>query len=256
MSVIKDYNPRTGPSYTPSPTGNVADLSHGTDGQLLIGQTAASTAYKTITGDVTIDKDGVTAIGAAKVLGTMLAHGTDGQLLVGQTGAATAYKSVTGDVTITNNGVTAIGAGKVLDSMLAALSASAGLSRLGIAHFKYDFSVDGGAQGEIIPASSPTLPNKAIVLWGIANVTTALLAAGGASTIAIGTHAGSAVNSLKVAASKTTYSLNAFLDLIPAFTAASVFKMSAAGQISITVATNDLTAGVMEAWVAYVTAGT
>ncbi len=209
MGVVKDYNPRTGPSYTPSPTGNVADLSHGTDGQLLIGQTAASTAYKTVTGDVTIDKLGVTAIGAGKVLETMLAA-----------------------------------------------AASVGLGVLRIAHFKYDFSVDGGALGEIIPASSPTLPIHAIVIGGIANVTTALLASGGAANISIGTHAGSAVDALLVATAKATFALNALLALTPVFTAASAFKMSAAGQMSITVDTHALTAGVMEAFVAYVVGST
>jgi hypothetical protein len=182
-----------------------------------------------------------------------LAHGTDGQLPVAQTGAATAYKSTSGDVTINKDGVTAIGAGKVLESMLAAASA-VGLGTVRVAHMKYDFAVDGGVAGEIIPSGSPTLPSKAIIIGGIANVTTALLAAGGAANVSIGTHAGSAADSLKAATAKATYALNALLALTPVFTAASSFKMSASGQMSITVDTNNLTAGVMEVFVVYLVA--
>lgn len=159
---------------------------------------------------------------------------------------------VTGDVTFTA-GVTAIGAAKVLEAMLQAASA-VGLGALRFAHMKYDFAVDGGVAGEIIPANSPTLPNKAIVLGGIVNVTTALLAAGGAANVSIGTHAGSAVDSIKVATAKATYALNALLATTPVFTAATAFKMSAAGQMSITPDTNNLTAGAMEVWAAYVVA--
>jgi len=45
----------------------ISTLVRGTNGQLLIGQTGAATAYETVTGDVTITAGGVTAIGAAKV---------------------------------------------------------------------------------------------------------------------------------------------------------------------------------------------
>ncbi len=45
----------------------------GTDGQLLLGQSAADPAWKSSSGDVTIDKNGVTTIGAGKVTQAMLA---------------------------------------------------------------------------------------------------------------------------------------------------------------------------------------
>ena len=68
MGKIKFKQPVTAPSFTPNPTGiALADLAQGTNGQLPIAQTSAATAYKTTSGDVTIDKDGVTTIGAAKV---------------------------------------------------------------------------------------------------------------------------------------------------------------------------------------------
>jgi len=156
-------------------------------------------------------------------------------------------------VTIDKDGITTIGSGKVLESMIA-LASAAGLGVLRIAHMKYSFAVDGGALGEIIPASSPSIPAKAIVFGGLVNVTAALLASGGAANISIGTHAGSAVDSLLVATAKATFALNAILATTPVFTAATAFKMSAAGQMSITVDTHALTAGVMEVWAAYMLA--
>ena len=51
----------------------VAKLEKGTAGYLLIGQGAGNTAYTAVTGDVTIDSTGVTAIGAGKVVHSMLA---------------------------------------------------------------------------------------------------------------------------------------------------------------------------------------
>ncbi|QUS40567.1 hypothetical protein RPMA_18285 [Tardiphaga alba] len=48
----------------------------GTSGQLFIGQTSAAPAWKTVTGDVTINQNGVTVIGTAKVVLSMLADGS------------------------------------------------------------------------------------------------------------------------------------------------------------------------------------
>lgn len=47
-----------------------------TDGQLLVGHSAADPTPTTVTGDVTITSAGVTAIGALKVLGSMIAAAT------------------------------------------------------------------------------------------------------------------------------------------------------------------------------------
>jgi predicted RecA/RadA family phage recombinase len=119
---------------------------------------------------------------------------------------------------------------------------------LKVAHMLYDFSVDGGAS--CTPANSDTIPANAVVFGGIVNATTAVTASGSA-TVAIGTAAGSANNSILTATAKATLSLDALV--IPTCVA-TPFKMSAAGKISITVATGPLTAGVIEAWVLYTTA--
>lgn len=112
----------------------------------------------------------------------------------------------------------------------------------------YDFSVDGGVAGEIIPATSDTIPINAIVIANVVNSPTAVTS-GGAATVAVGTHAGSATNSLLSATGKASFTTDAVIvglgQTVP-------FKMSAAGQISITVAAANLTAGVIEIIVTYV----
>jgi hypothetical protein len=115
---------------------------------------------------------------------------------------------------------------------------------------KYSFAVDGGgAPGLITPATNCVIPDNAIIIGGIANPTTALV--GSSTTIAIGTSAGSAANSLKTATAEATYSTDAVLALVPVFTAATAVKMTAAGSITITTAVAALTAGVMEITVFY-----
>jgi hypothetical protein len=119
-----------------------------------------------------------------------------------------------------------------------------GLSTGQLWRAKYDFAVDGGAVGLITPKVNVTIPDNAIIIGGILNPTTALV--GTSSTIAVGTSAGSSAASLKAATAEATYSIDAILATIPIFTAASAVKMTAAGQITITVAVAALTAGVME----------
>jgi hypothetical protein len=64
-----------GPNRTvrlPAGTTSITPLA---DGTILIGTSAGAGAAKTLTGDVTMTREGVTAIGAAKVTGAMLANG-------------------------------------------------------------------------------------------------------------------------------------------------------------------------------------
>jgi predicted RecA/RadA family phage recombinase len=114
-----------------------------------------------------------------------------------------------------------------------------------VAHALYDFTVDGGAS--CTPANSDTIPANAVVFGGVINPTVALAAAG-AATLAIGTAAGSANNSILTATGKANLSADAVL--APTCTT-TPFKMSAAGKISVTVATGPLTAGQVEIWVLY-----
>lgn len=173
---------------------------------------------------------------------------------------ATVTGGGTGHVLAYSNGTNWIVAGAsgtsgIPESALQPASAFA-LNELRTAHAKYAFAVDGGAVTTITPASNSTIPTKAIILGGIINVTTAVLAAGGAANVAVGTSAGSSTTSLLAATAKASFSLDALLATVPVFTAATAFKMSAAGAITITVDTNALTAGVVEVFVVYVLAAT
>lgn len=120
------------------------------------------------------------------------------------------------------------------------------------AHAKYDFAVDGGAVGAITPATSDTVPANAIIVGGTINSTTAVTSSG-AATVSVGTRLGSAEDSILTATAKASLSANALLNAVPVF--AAPVKLTAAGQITVTVATTALTAGVIEVWVYYVVAG-
>lgn len=150
------------------------------------------------------------------------------------------------------NGNPTFPAGSVLEAALKT-SASFGLGAVRVAKAKYSFAVDGGAIATITPATNATIPDNAIVFGGLLNPTTALTS-GGSATIAVGTSAGSSTTSLKTATAVATYSADAVLATVPVFTAGSAFKMTAAGSITITVATAALTAGILEIIVFYVVA--
>lgn len=117
------------------------------------------------------------------------------------------------------------------------------------ARAKYDFAVDGGVIGLITLATTATLPDNAIVLGGMINPTTAPV--GATATIAFGTSAGSSASSLKAATAIASYTLDALLAVVPLWTAATAFKMTAAGDITMTTATAALTAGVIEITIFY-----
>lgn len=112
----------------------------------------------------------------------------------------------------------------------------------------YDASTDSLLQGAVTPARKATLPNKAIVIGGVIDVITAPTS-GGSATIAIGTSAGGSATNIKAATAIATYS--ALIAVVPLFTAASMFKMTAAGDIIFTIATADLLTGKIAVHLAY-----
>lgn len=122
---------------------------------------------------------------------------------------------------------------------------------LRMARARYDFAVDGGgAPGLITLAVSDIIPDNAVICGGFCNSITAA-STGSSPTIAIGTSAGSAANSLKAATASSTFSTDAIVALVPVWTAATAIKMTAAGTITITTATAALTAGVFDIVVFY-----
>lgn len=105
----------------------------------------------------------------------------------------------------------------------------------------YDFTVDGGAVGEIVLAA-PVYDNETIV-DGLICTDVDVASAGGTATIAVGTSAGSAADSLKAATAEASFAVNTTLPTVPLGHGTGEVKLTADGFISITVAVEDLTGG-------------
>jgi len=121
---------------------------------------------------------------------------------------------------------------------------------LNVAIARYDFVVDGGAISTLTPASySDVIPINAIMVGGTLNTTVAVASAG-AATVAVGTTAGSSSSSILVATGKASFVVATPINLSVTF--AAPVKLTAAGQINVTIAAATLTAGSFEVFVLYV----
>lgn len=111
------------------------------------------------------------------------------------------------------------------------------------ARITYDFAVSGGAQGAI--ALGPILPINTVVLGGVFHVITTFV--GATNTVSIGLN--TAVD-LQAATAIATYGTIGVHALIPVFTAASAIVLTAARQLTLTLATANVTAGKMVLYLA------
>jgi len=127
---------------------------------------------------------------------------------------------------------------------------NSGLASVGLAKMTYSFAVDGGAIGLIVPVNSPTLPNKAIIMGGVIDISTTVTGAG--ASISLGTSAGSSNVALLAATAIASWGAGAVLAMIPIFTAATYLKLTAAGKLTLTVSAGALTAGIFDVQVVYV----
>ena len=172
-----------------------------------------------------------------------------GDLVYWDDTAKAATSTVGSNLLIGNAEVAQLTGDATVDVKLFAVPGFSGQANgLKVAHFLYDFAVDGGAS--CTPAKSDTIPDNSVVFGGAINASTAVTATG-LATVAIGTAAGSANNSILAATAKASLSADAVL--APSCVA-TPFKMTAAGKIAITVATGPLTAGVIEGWLFYAVA--
>lgn len=209
--------------------------------QILIGNGTTLNSVA-VTGIVAIDNAGLTTIPL-----------TSAQILVGSAGNLATAVAMSGDVAISNTGATTIQAGAVTETKLVS-SRSFGLGvGLRSARAKYDFAVDGGVFGAPITlATNATIPDNAIIIGGILNSTTAVTSAGGTATISFGTTAGSGPATLKNAEPQATFVLDAITGTTPVLgTPITWFKMTAAGQITMTIGVENLLTGVIEVTVYY-----
>jgi hypothetical protein len=159
---------------------------------------------------------------------------------------------------ISANAVTApkLAAGAVSGALgVGALVVAPTTDALRVAVVTYDFAVDGGAVGLITPAKTVALPSGAIILGAAVRVITKPDGAAHTATIVIGTSAGSAANSIKagaVAVSDATWNANSTSAVVvPIFTVATFVRMTAAGNVTITVGVENLTAGKFDILVFY-----
>jgi len=120
-----------------------------------------------------------------------------------------------------------------------------------IGYAKYSFGTDGGAISTITPSISSNIPDNSIIVGGVINVTTAVTSSGSA-TVAVGTSGGSSTTSLMAATAKSTLTIDKLMPVVPTY--AVPIKLTASGNITVTIAAATLTAGVIEIWIVYFTA--
>jgi len=127
-------------------------------------------------------------------------------------------------------------------------NSASGVGSLSVAHAVYSFAVDGGLVSTITPVQTAAIPANAILVGGTVNPTTAALGAG--ASVAVGTSAGSAINSILAATVVASLTIDALLNAVPTLSAPR--KMTAAGNITLTISGGTLTAGVIEVFVYFV----
>lgn len=123
-------------------------------------------------------------------------------------------------------------------------------SQLKWARGRYDFSVDGGAVGDINLTRNAQIPANAYILFGFIEVETAL-DSGGSATVALKVE-GAADLLAATAFGSSPWSTTGRKSIIPVGTGATSVKTTAARRLTATVATAALTAGVFDVVVGYV----
>lgn len=125
-----------------------------------------------------------------------------------------------------------------------------GNSAEGICHFQWNFAVDGGAVGTIIPANNCSLPAGAIISsCSIYASTAATTSASG--TLSVGV-SGTGGSTTKFLAATAAASVTGVLQcVVVPQTASGWTHLTTAGQGEVAVATGALTAGVVDIWLRY-----
>lgn len=118
-------------------------------------------------------------------------------------------------------------------------------------HFKYDFSIDGGAISTIQLATPGLyIPATAILMDFTMNSVVAPVGSG--ASISFGVSAGGSTTTLKGTTAITSFTLDAIVKGAMAITAP--VKMTALGYPTMTVSGAVLTAGVIECWLDFLVA--
>lgn len=127
----------------------------------------------------------------------------------------------------------------------------AGTSVSLVAHARYNFATDGGAVSTITPAIGATIPINAVITKVL--ITCITTTVGTTGNISVGLSAGGAgTGALWAATARASCSAGTMFDGVPvagptaSLANATYIKMSAAGNVTFTIATNALTAGVVD----------
>jgi hypothetical protein len=163
-------------------------LANITAGRVLLGNASNVPTATDVTGDVTIDSSGVTAISAGVIVDadvksdaaialTKLASITAGQVLLGNASNVPTATALSGDVTVNSSGVTAIGSGVIVDADISA-SAAIALTKLATGALPTAITiasaniVDGTIVDADVNASAAIAGSKVAPNFGAQNVLT------------------------------------------------------------------------------------
>lgn len=140
-------------------------------------------------------------------------------------------------------------------SYLAYDNTLAGPSGLLVCHARYSFAVDGGAVSTITPATGCTIPINAIIYRALINNVVAPIGSTGNVSVGLSAGAGGTA-ALLAATARGSLTIGTIFEgaVVPAAASASnttAIKMTAAGNVTVTIATNALTAGIMDIFVWY-----
>ncbi len=129
-------------------------------------------------------------------------------------------------------------------------------SGLKVCHATYSFAVDGGAVSTITPSKNCTVPINAVIYQAFTVVGATTVGTTGNVSVGLSAGAGGAA-ALLAATARASLTTGLMFQAPPVPAAASAsntsfVKMSAAGAITVTIATNALTAGILDVYVFYV----
>lgn len=126
---------------------------------------------------------------------------------------------------------------------------------LKVCHAKYSFATDGGAVSTITPAVNCTIPINAVIWQAVTVVGATTVGSTGNVSVGLSAGAGGAA-ALLAATARASLTTGLMFQAPMVQTTASAsntgyVKMSAAGSVTVTIATNALTAGVLDVYIMY-----
>lgn len=234
------------------------------NGKFLVGNASNVGIAVNMTGDITFDNTGLSAIGAGKVLNAMvgasaaidfskLAAMTSGYLLVGSAGTVPTAVAMSGDVTIVAAGTTTIGAAKITEAMLKTQQL-AGLHPQRMAHCIFDPTGTAGDRTIAAHTLGATIPINAFVTGVWYWVETTLTSGSSTATVALSIEgANDVVTAIAINDGTTPWNNSAkpVEGVTKIETTSTWLRTTAARAVTATVAVEALTGGRLHVWVDY-----